>query len=184
VIRDVASYYVGVKPRDGEGGARPHRRATGPAGQRQAAKQRGPWDLLDAWFAPKQFETERLYVRLGALILKRYVPTGGDVVMRWLRRRNPERRLIGTSPESLRRFERWTRIAEAVHLVGFAVFFRLALRRFYVGSLSKAGLAAATVLNLTLGLWPVVLQRYNRLRVCRAIVASSSAARLRRTPPS
>jgi hypothetical protein len=36
---------------------------------------------LDVWFRPKGFESERLYKRLGALLIKRYVPTGGDLVM-------------------------------------------------------------------------------------------------------
>jgi hypothetical protein len=40
----------------------------------------------------KSFESERLYERLGALVIKRYVPTGGDLVMRRLRRHHPERR--------------------------------------------------------------------------------------------
>jgi hypothetical protein len=76
-----------------------------------AIEDRGSRNLLDLWFRPKPCETERLYVRLGALVLKRYVPTGGDVVMRWLRRHNPNYGLIDGSPESLRRFERWTRTA-------------------------------------------------------------------------
>jgi hypothetical protein len=137
--------------------------------------------LIDVWFRPKQFETERFYVRLGALIVKRYVPTGGDVVMQRLRRRDPGRRSIDSSPKSLRRFERGTRIAEAVHLVGFVVFFRLALPRFSAGSLSKFGLAVASALNLTLGLWPVVLQRYNRLPLYRAIEIASRTASKRRS---
>jgi Glycosyl-4,4'-diaponeurosporenoate acyltransferase len=127
------------------------------------------FDLLEFWFRPKRFETERLYRGLGALILKRYVPTGGDLVMQWLRRRHPECRLIDSRTESLRRFERWTRIAEAVHLVSFVGFTRLALRRLSAGSLSRSAFTVAAVLNLTLGLWPVVLQRYNRLRIYRAI---------------
>jgi Glycosyl-4,4'-diaponeurosporenoate acyltransferase len=141
----------------------------GPTMRRPAVVQWGLSDCLDFWFRPKQFESERLYIGLGALILKRYVPTGGDLVMEWLRRHNPERGLIGRNTESLRRFERWTRIAEAVHLVGFVSFSWLAVRRFSVGSLSRAGFTLAAVLNLTLGLWPVVLQRYNRLRIYRAI---------------
>jgi hypothetical protein len=39
------------------------------------------------------------------------------------------------------------------------------------GSRTALGLAIALVLNLILGLWPVVLQRYNRLRLYRAIDA-------------
>jgi hypothetical protein len=47
---------------------------------------------FDIWFRPKTFESERLYERLGARVIKRYVPTGGDLVMRRLRRHHPERR--------------------------------------------------------------------------------------------
>jgi hypothetical protein len=45
--------------------------------------------ILDVWFRPKGFESERLYERLGALVIKRYVPTGGDLVMRRVRRHHP-----------------------------------------------------------------------------------------------
>jgi hypothetical protein len=137
-------------------------------------RRRAPGDLLEIWFRPKPFETERLYVRLGARILKRYVPTGGDLVMQWLRRRNRDPRLIGPSVESLRRFERLTRVAEAVHLIGALAGALLAARRFRDGSLSNMELASASVLNLTLGLWPVVLQRYNRLRLYRAMKKATS----------
>jgi hypothetical protein len=126
--------------------------------------------LLDSWFRPRRFETERFYELLGARLLKRYVPTGGDLVMRWLRRRNPSARLLrGANLESLRRFERWTRVAEAVHLAGFAGFAALAGWHFTHGSLSGTGLGAALVLDLAFGLWPVTLPRYNRLRAIRAI---------------
>lgn len=122
--------------------------------------------ILDFWFRPRRFETERLYERLGARLLKRYVPTGGELVMRWLRRRRPGFRLLDpASPESLRRFERWTRVAEAVHVVGFVGFAALAGWRFLDGSLSATGLGVALLLDLTFGLWPAVLQRYNRLRL-------------------
>jgi hypothetical protein len=44
-----------------------------------------PLSRWDIWFRPKRFESERLYERLGALVIKRYVPTGGDLVMQRLR---------------------------------------------------------------------------------------------------
>jgi hypothetical protein len=78
------------------------------------------------------------------------------------------RLLDPASLESLRRFERWTRVAEAVHVVGFVGFAALAGWRFIDGSLSATGLGVALLLDLTFGLWPAVLQRYNRLRLCRA----------------
>jgi hypothetical protein len=137
-------------------------------------EQAPPEGFLNRWFRPKRFETEQLYTRLGARVLKRYVPTGGDLAMGWLRRREPQRRWLDPgSLESLHRFERTTRLNEAVHLLGFAGFTALALKRFSAGSLTPAGLSIGLGLNLGFGLWPVVLQRYNRLRVYRAIEAST-----------
>jgi Glycosyl-4,4'-diaponeurosporenoate acyltransferase len=137
---------------------------------RRRVIQSRPGTLLDFWFRPKGFETERRYQRLGALVLKRYVPTGGDWALRWLRRHRVEPRWIeGADVESLRRFEDRTRLAEAIHLVTFLGFSALAVKRYAGGSLSVFGFSVAMVSNLTLGLWPVVLQRYNRVRAYRAI---------------
>ena len=127
------------------------------------------FNVLDAWFCPKRFESEHLYKRLGAQVLKRYVPTGGDLVMRRLRRDHPERRWLTSSLQSLRSYEKRTRLNESFHVVGFIGFAILAARRFASSSLSSVGLAFALALDVILGLWPVVLQRYNRLRLYRAI---------------
>jgi hypothetical protein len=64
---------------------------------------------------------------------------------------------------------RRTGLNESIHLIGFTAFAILAASKFASGSLTAFGLAVALVLNLILGLWPVVLQRYNRLRLYRAI---------------
>jgi hypothetical protein len=121
------------------------------------------------WFRPKGFESERLYERLGALLIKRYVPTGRDLVMQRLRRHHPDRRWVTSSLQSLCRYERLTRLNESIHLIGFMGFTAIAASKFASGSLMAVGLTVALVLNLILGLWPVVLQRYNRLRLYRAI---------------
>ncbi len=132
--------------------------------------------ILDIWFRPKAFESERLYERLGALVIKRYVPTGGDLVMRRMRRHDPKRRLVTSSLRSLQQLERGTRLSELIHLIGFLGFSLLAAGKFASGSLTAVGLVIALALTLIFGLWPVVLQRYNRLRLYRAI-----GARLRLT---
>jgi hypothetical protein len=124
---------------------------------------------FDVWFRPKCFESERLYERLGASLIKCYVPTGGDLVMRRLRRDHPERRWVTSSLQSLRQYERRTRLNELIHLIGFIGFTVLAASKFASGSLTVPGLTFALTLNLIFGLWPVVLQRYNRLRLYRAI---------------
>ena len=58
---------------------------------------------------------------------------------------------------------------ELIHLVGFIGFTVLIATKFASGSLGVFGLTVALALNLIFGLWPVVLQRYNRLRLYRAI---------------
>jgi hypothetical protein len=77
------------------------------------------FSAFNVWFRPKSFESERLYERLGALVIKRYVPTDGDLVMRRLRRHHPERRSVTSSLHSLCTYERRTRLNESIHLVGF-----------------------------------------------------------------
>ncbi len=124
------------------------------------------YSRFDVWFAPKRFESERPYERLGAPVIKRYVPTGGDLVMRRLRRGHPERRWVTSSLQSLWQYERRTRLNELIHLIGFIGFTVLAASKFAWGSLTVPGLIFALVI---FGLWPVVLQRYNRLRLYRAI---------------
>ena len=126
-------------------------------------------DAFDLWFRPKRYESEHGYERLGALLIKHYVPTGGDLVMRRLRRDQAGRRWVTSSFESLRRYERRTRLNEAIHLIGFVGFTTLAIAKFVFGSLGAFGLTVAMTLNLMLGLWPAVLQRYNRLRLYRAM---------------
>ena len=128
---------------------------------------------FDLWFQPKRFESERFYERLGARIIKRYVPTGGDLVMQRLRRTHPERRWVTSSLRSLRRYERRTRLNESIHVIGFIGFTILATSKFASGSLSTLELSIALGLNLMIGLWPVTLQRYNRLRLYRAMRTAS-----------
>lgn len=124
---------------------------------------------LDVWFRPKGFESERLYEQLGALLIKRYVPSGGDLIMHRLRRDHPSWRWVTPSSKSLRRYERSTRLNESIHLIAFLGVTVLAAERFVSGSLSAFGLTVAMTLNLIFGFWPVVLQRYNRLRLYRAL---------------
>jgi hypothetical protein len=66
-------------------------------------------------------------------------------------------------------YERRTRLNELIHLIGFIGFTVLAASKLASGSLTMLGLTFALALNLIFGLWPVVLQRYNRLRLYRAI---------------
>jgi Glycosyl-4,4'-diaponeurosporenoate acyltransferase len=97
--------------------------------------------------------------------------------MQRLRRHHPGRRRVTSSLPSLCSYERRTRLNESIHLSGFMGFPVLAASKFASGSLTAFGLTVALIVNLILGLWPVVLQRYNRLRLYRAINLHSRLVR-------
>ncbi len=122
--------------------------------------------LVDMWFSPKRFESERLYERLGVLFLKRYVPTGGDF---FIRRYGIRIAQIRGSLESLIRFERYTRRLEGIHEIAFLGFLAFSLRRAVLRHTTWLDFGFAVVVYVVLILSPAMLQRYNRLRVCAVI---------------
>ena len=118
--------------------------------------------VLDTWFAPKSFESTALYESLGVLLIKRYVPTGGDFV----RRRYGIRIFdIRSNPESLMRFERNTRKLEAIHVIAFLGFLAWSVWRAIIHRITVVDLAVAILAYTVLILSPAMLQRYHRLRV-------------------
>lgn len=122
--------------------------------------------VQDLWFAPKSIESTDLYKHLGVLLVKRYAPTGGDLVNRrcGLTIANIRRTL-----DSLTRFERMTRRLEAIHLFAFLFFLTLSARRAFARKTSWPACGIAVMVYLSLILSPAMLQRYNRLRLYAAI---------------
>ncbi len=130
---------------------------------RQGLFQHRAWDV---WFAPKRFESLHLYERLGVLWIKRYVPTGGDYV----RKKYGVRVIaINSTIESLLIFEHRTRVYEAIHVVVFLVFLLFSIWQLLSGRTTGIGFIIACVVYVLLILSPVLLQRYNRIRVYEAI---------------
>ena len=125
--------------------------------------QHRAWDV---WFAPKRFESPHLYERLGVLWIKRSVPTGGDYV----RKKYGVRVIaIKSTFESLLKFEHRTRVYEAIHVVVFLAFLLFSIWQLVSGRTTGMGFVLACVVYMLLILSPVLLQRYNRLRVYEAI---------------
>ncbi len=121
------------------------------------------WErALDAWFAPKRVESAALYERLGVLLIKRYVPTGGDFVIRRYGLRIVS---IRGNLGSLLGFERVTRRLEAIHELAFLAFAGFSLWRALLHRTTLFDFGLAMVIYLVLILSPAMLQRYNRLRV-------------------
>jgi hypothetical protein len=125
--------------------------------------QQRAWDV---WFAPKRFESPHLYERLGVLWIKRYVPTGGD----YFRKKYGVRIVdINGTIESLLKFEERTRLYEAIHVLVFLAFLLYSIWQLVAGRTNGMGFVITCAVYVLLILSPVLLQRYNRIRVYKAI---------------
>ncbi len=96
------------------------------------------------------------------LLIKRYVPTGGDF---FIRRYGIRIAQIRGSLDSLIHFERYTRRLEAIHEIAFLGFMTFSLRRAILHQTTLLDFAFAVLVYVVLILSPAMLQRYNRLRV-------------------
>jgi Glycosyl-4,4'-diaponeurosporenoate acyltransferase len=103
-----------------------------------------------------------LYERLGVLLIKRYVPTGGDVFIHRYGIRIVD---IRGTLNSLIRFERLTLRLEAIHELAFLGFLGVSLWRALRRQTTLVDRGFALVIYLVLIVSPALLQRYNRLRV-------------------
>ncbi len=129
--------------------------------------------VTDAYFEPKSFESEGLYRALGVTAFKKIVPTSGDYAAKLIRKINPNYNQILSSPgatreEQLKRYEGWTRVYEAIHVGGFAVIGALQID----GNILNKGwpsIAAAAFMQTSVNIYPIMLQRYNRLRINRTL---------------
>ena len=131
--------------------------------KRMGLLQHRAWDF---WFAPKRFESPQVYERLGVLWIKRYVPTGGD----YFRKKYGVRIIdIKSNIESLLKFEERTRLYEVIHLGAFVAFLLFSILQLVSGRTNGIGFVIACAVYVLLILSPVLLQRYNRIRVYEAI---------------
>ncbi len=122
--------------------------------------------LLECWFAPKPFETPELYERMGIRTLKRYVPTGGDF---FIQRYGVRIVQVQGNLEAMIHFEKLTRIQEAIHVFAFLGFLTFSAWRLAKRKTSFLDFLFAILVYVLLILSPAALQRYNRMRIYRAI---------------
>lgn len=121
------------------------------------------------YFKPKTFEICRnriIYELIGIKVYKKYLPTTGDIVRK---RRKITQIKIGAVDkiDELYKYERQTRNYEWRHLIGLLIFILLTLlieRKFMVFDW-----LFLTVLNLCVNIYPIFLQRYNRIRIIKVL---------------
>lgn len=127
-------------------------------------------ERICAWyFTPRPWEQRgngALYRRLGVAVYKRYLPTTGDLMRRWrgLKQVDLAR---GSRRDELVHAEQMTRRHEWRHWIGCVIFVLLAFlidRQF-----TALDWVILTALNLAINIYPIMLQRYNRVRILQVL---------------
>lgn len=122
--------------------------------------------LPTAYFRPWEGRSAaRLYEALGVRAFKRFA-TNGDLVNRFVRRRNPGHRVVRDVRSALAWAEQ-ARSAERHHLIFLTMGLFSASYALSIGWRGWAATLAAT--NGVFNVYPILLQRYNRLRIARLL---------------
>ena len=121
------------------------------------------------YFKPKKFEFFRdktIYELIGIRIYKKYLPTTGDIVRK--RMKITQIKISRTDKiNELYKYERKTRNYEWRHIIG--VIFFIPLTFMLSRKLTVFDLVFLPVLNLYVNIYPIFLQRYNRIRIIKVL---------------
>lgn len=119
------------------------------------------WWVPSAYFRTHAFEQSgRVYDALGVRQFRRFVPDG-DLANRWVRRRDPAFRIIRNRLSALSFIER-TKSSERGHLVLLALGLVSAAFALAFGWYGWA--VYLTTGNIVANVYPIMLQRYTRMR--------------------
>jgi hypothetical protein len=132
------------------------------------------WVMPRSYFEIRSFERAgRFYEALGVLLFRRFAPDG-DFANRWERRKNPQYRVI-RGRRSAADFRVRTEQSERGHLVLFALG---SVSGLYAWSLGWHGWAVYLgVGNVVVNVYPILLQRYTRGRLCAVLNPSGTGPR-------
>lgn len=128
------------------------------------------------YLRPKQFEyfgATSIYTLIGVRIFKRFVPTTGDIARRikrvsQLKYRRQE--LVG----DLYKLEFYTRATETRHWVGMVLFIPIAW--VVKSDYSLFDYLFVSVLFLIVNVYPILLQRHNRIRILNLLQSKGYAS--------
>lgn len=125
--------------------------------------------LILLYFSPKTFEFYRdrtIYDLIGIKIYKKYLPTTGDTVRQ--KRKITQIKISNTGKiNALYKYERKTRNYEWRHVMGAIIFIGLTLMLYR--KLTIFDWIFLPILNLYINIYPIFLQRYNRIRIIKVL---------------
>ena len=125
--------------------------------------------LILLYFSPKTFEFYRdrtIYDLIGIKIYKKYLPTTGDIVRQ--KRKITQIKISNTGKiNELYKYERKTRNYEWRHVIGAIIFIGLTLMLYR--KLTIFDWIFLPILNLYINIYPIFLQRYNRIRIIKVL---------------
>ena len=125
--------------------------------------------LLLLYFKPKKFEFFRdkpFYELIGIKTYKKYLPTTGDIVRK--RRKITQIKISRTDKiTELIKYEKKTRNYEWRHIIGAIVFILLTF--ILDRKLTFFDWVFLPTLNLYINIYPIFLQRYNRIRIIKVL---------------
>lgn len=125
--------------------------------------------LIAQYFKPKKFEYYRnktIYDLIGIQLYKKYLPTTGDVARK---KRKIIQINISTADkiEELYKYEKKTRTYEWRHILGAIGFILLTF--LLDRKLIIYDWILLPILNLYINIYPIFLQRYNRIRIINVL---------------
>lgn len=128
------------------------------------------------YFKPKYFETynqKPIYEYLGIKHFKKYLITDGDLVRKW---RNVKQINLNRNSRilELQKAEKETRKYEIIHLIFILVTLLIVV--FKYDQLSVLQWILIIAINLYANVYPIFLQRYNRIRILRILEKNKSVS--------
>lgn len=125
---------------------------------------------MKQYYKPKKIEclgNRPIYEFIGIRLYKKYLPFTGDIARRW--RHITQVKLHSAERiNELYKYEKQTRKYEVRHLAGAILFIVLV---FVSGKeLTLFDRVFLTLLNLYVNIYPVFLQRYNRIRIIQVLL--------------
>lgn len=146
--------------------------------------------IVPKWFEPvleplavEKWGNGRIYELLGTRLYKFFVPTGGDLAKRWGDAHEfTSGTRVGTKMEDqLGQYRNATKSLEAVHWALGAAFAAMTLAHFVASGGASMLLIGSNVL---VNLYPIMTQRYNRVRIDSVLARRAELRAKRENSPA